>query len=133
MDGMPIAYHDPEHPTRMSDHVRLPPAGRLEAIVTGPAEGAHSHLISRCVDTGSTGDPNPGMILADISPRSGARSTPKPSENSVAPNVKIVDLAAEEKVPPRFTVLFTEDSNGFYINGKKFAMDDAPSISIGKS
>ena len=128
MDGMPLAYHDPEHPKRMSEHVLLPPAGRLEAIVTGPAEGSRSHLISRCVDTGTTGDPNPAMVLADISPRSGARSTPKTSESSLAPNAKIVDLAAEEKVPPRFTVIFSEDSNGFYINSKKFAKDDAPMV-----
>src|ERR1700692_3800300 len=35
MDGMPIARHDPDHRTRTADHVSLPPAGRLEAIVTG--------------------------------------------------------------------------------------------------
>jgi FtsP/CotA-like multicopper oxidase with cupredoxin domain len=128
IDGMPIAYHDPEHPTRMSDHYRLPPAGRLEVIVKGPAEGTHSHLISRCVDTGTTGDPNPAMILADIRPKPGARATHKISETSAPPSVKIVDLAAEEKVPPRFSVIFSEDSNGFYINGKKFAMDDAPMV-----
>jgi suppressor of ftsI len=33
MDGMPIARHDPGHPTRVADHVLLPPVGRLEAIV----------------------------------------------------------------------------------------------------
>jgi suppressor of ftsI len=37
-----------------------------------------------------------------------------------------VDLAAEEKVPARFVVKFTEDSRGSYINGKKFATDDTP-------
>ena len=36
MDGMPIVRHDPNHPKRIADHVLLPPAGRLEAIVTGP-------------------------------------------------------------------------------------------------
>src|SRR6202049_1964537 len=35
MDGEPIAQHDPDHPTRRADHVLLPPAGRLAAIVTG--------------------------------------------------------------------------------------------------
>src|SRR6267154_4806790 len=37
MDGMPIARHDPVHPTRVAGHVLLPPAGRVEAIVTGQA------------------------------------------------------------------------------------------------
>src|SRR5882762_8002341 len=59
MDGEPIARHDPDHRTRVADHVLLPPAGRLEAIVTGPAAGMPQRLISRCVDTGPDGDPNP--------------------------------------------------------------------------
>jgi FtsP/CotA-like multicopper oxidase with cupredoxin domain len=29
---------------------------------------------------------------------------------------------------PDFTVVFSEDKNGFYINGKKFAMDSAPML-----
>src|SRR5246127_2266489 len=32
MDGMPVARHDPDHPTRISGHVLLPPAGRGEGI-----------------------------------------------------------------------------------------------------
>src|SRR5438105_1181200 len=43
MDGMPIAIHDPNHRTRTVDHVLLPPAGRLEAIVIGPAAGTPRH------------------------------------------------------------------------------------------
>jgi FtsP/CotA-like multicopper oxidase with cupredoxin domain len=128
MDGMPIAQHDPRHPTRMADHVLLPPAGRLEAIVTGPSAGAPQRLISRCVDTGPDGDPNPSMILADIAPRPATDATPKLSKSSVRPDVRELDLAAEEKAPPRFTVTFTEDKNGFYINGEKFAPDAAPMV-----
>src|ERR1700692_1747799 len=52
MDGVPIVQHDPEHPTRSADHVLLPPAGRLEAIVAGPAGDTPGRLVSRCVDTG---------------------------------------------------------------------------------
>jgi suppressor of ftsI len=128
MDGMPIAQHDPHHATGMADHVLLPPAGRLEAIVTGPAPGAPRHLLSRCVDTGPDGDPNPSMVLADIAPRSAAGSIPRLSKSSLPPDVKELDLAAEEKAPPRFTVTFTEDKNGFYINTEKFAPDAAPMV-----
>src|SRR5258708_27811771 len=39
MDGMPIAWHDPDHRTRTAEHGSLPPAGRLEAMVTGPTTG----------------------------------------------------------------------------------------------
>src|SRR6266446_3626743 len=128
MDGMPIALHDPNHRTRITDHVLLPPAGRLEAIVTGPAAGMPRRLISRCVDTGPDGDPNPAMVLADIVPRPTTESTPKVLESSRKPDVKILDLAAEEKAPPRFIVTFTEDKKGFYINGEKFAPDAAPMV-----
>jgi suppressor of ftsI len=127
MDGEPIAQHDPDHRTRTSGRVLLPPAGRLEAIVTGPAAGT-GRLITHCVDTGPAGDPNPAMVLADIVPRSGAGSAAKISETSVKPALNPVDLAAEEKTSPRFTVTFTEDKNGFYINDEKFAPDAAPMV-----
>ncbi len=41
---------------------------------------------------------------------------------------RYLDLAAEEKAPPRFVVVFTEDKNGFYINGEKFTTDAAPMV-----
>ena len=128
MDGVPIVQHDPEHPTRSADHVLLPPAGRLEAIVTGPAGDTPRRLVSRCVDTGPEGDPNSAMVLADIVPRPAAHSTPKVLESTRKPDVNILDLAAEEKAPPRFIVIFTEDKKGFYINGEKFAPDAAPMV-----
>jgi len=128
MDGMPIALHDPNRGTRIVDHVLLPPAGRLEAIVTGPAAGTARHLVSRCVDTGPDGDPNPAMVLADIVPRSATDSPAIARKSSLKPEFKALDLTAEEKAPPRFTVTFTEDKKGFYINGKKFTPDAAPMV-----
>jgi suppressor of ftsI len=128
MDGSPIAQHFPHHRTQSADHVLLPPAGRLEAIVTGPAAGAPRRLVSRCVDTGPDGDPNPAMVLADIVPRSAAASTPKVLASSRKPDRKPLDLTAEEMAPPQFVVTFTEDKKGFYINGEKFSPDAAPML-----
>jgi FtsP/CotA-like multicopper oxidase with cupredoxin domain len=128
MDGSPIAQHFPHHRTRSADHVLLPPAGRLEAIVTGPAAGAPRRLISRCVDTGPDGDPNPAMVLADIVPRPAAASTPKVLASSRKPDRKTLDLTAEEMAPPQFVVTFTEDKRGFYINGERFSPDAAPML-----
>jgi suppressor of ftsI len=128
MDGIPIALHDPNHPTRTVDHVLLPPAGRLEAIVTGPAAGTPRRLVSRCVDTGPDGDPNPAMVLADIVPRRATGPIPKVSQNSDKPAPKTLNLAAEEEAPPRFIVTFTEDQKGFYINREKFVPDAAPMV-----
>ena len=91
LDGMPLAYHDPKIPTSTTNHLLLAPAGRLEAIVTGPPAGTHSALRTLCVDTGPDGDPNPEMVLADVVPptsdrassnraaRAGARCRPPPA------------------------------------------------------
>jgi suppressor of ftsI len=66
LDGMPLAFHDPKRRTDSVDHVFLPPAARVEAIVTGPKVGAHASLRTLCIDTGPDGDLNPAMALADL-------------------------------------------------------------------
>jgi suppressor of ftsI len=128
MDGMPLAEHDSQHRTRNADHVLLPPAGRVESIVTGPAANAPHKLISRCVDTGADGDPNPQMVLADIVPRQSTASPLKSSQRPIRPEFKSLDLTTEEKAPPQFVMIFTEDKNGFYINGKKFEPNAEPLV-----
>jgi FtsP/CotA-like multicopper oxidase with cupredoxin domain len=127
LDGMPLAYHDPRHSTRVVDHVLVPPAGRVEAIVSGPAAGRQTVLRTRCVDTGPLGDPNVGMVLADVLPveQSTGLRTAQPSDRH-RPEYKVVHLGGVEKSPPDFVVTFTEDKNGFYINGQKFAPDAQP-------
>jgi len=130
LDGMPLAYHEPEGPTRTTDHLLLAPAGRLEAIVTGPPPGTHSALRTLCVDTGPDGDPNPEMVLADLVQRG---SDPPPEQvhtiDNRQPLYKPIDVELLKKVAPNFIVTFTEDKNGFYINGRKFAPDASPMTS----
>ena len=139
LDGMPLAYRDPKHPTRTTDHLLVAPGGRLEAIVTGPPSGAHGTLRTLCVDTGPVGDPNPEMVLADlVSPgpnqtdvysrsRQGRRISNRP------PIYKPIDIEPLKKTAPDFVVTFTEDKNGFYINGQKFSPNASPmtSASVG--
>ncbi len=135
LDGMPLAYHDPEAQTRTTSHLLLAPAGRLEAIVTGPPSGTHSVLRTLCVDTGPDGDPNPGMVLADlVQPGSDRPSSNPPPEQVHAidgrpPLYKPIDVEPLKKVAPDFIVTFTEDKNGFYINDRKFAPDASPMTS----
>jgi FtsP/CotA-like multicopper oxidase with cupredoxin domain len=137
LDGMPLAYHDPQHPARTTNHVLLAPAGRVEAIVTGPAAGARRALRTLCVDTGPAGDPNPGMVLADLIQPNPERASsdqhnadPRPEPNRVVeplhPRYKPINVEPLKTRSPNFVVIFTEDKNGFYINGQKFAMDAAP-------
>jgi suppressor of ftsI len=129
-DGMPLTFHDPKRKTELVDHILLPPAGRVEAIVTGPRTDAKVSLRSRCFDTGADGDPNPAMVIADLV--SGPASHPEvfsAQMNPVAPVYKPVSsrtLSGVEKRQPDYTVTFTEDKHGFYINGKKYGPDDPP-------
>jgi suppressor of ftsI len=132
LDGVPLAFHDPSIRTRSMSHVLLPPAGRVEAIVTGPPANSHAALHSRCFDTGPDGDPNPGMVLADIV----SATTPNvqlrpaaggaPIHATFSPAV-LKDVEASE---PQFVVNFTEDKQGFYINGRKFEMDSGPMVTV---
>ena len=127
LDGMPLAYHDRKNPTKIVDHALVPPAGRLEAIVTGPSASAHSALRTRCVDTGPDGDPNPAMVLADIRPGSSPPLVKHAAKRDVRPpQYKQIDLRAFETSQPDFVVSFTEDKNGFYINDQKYAPESAP-------
>jgi suppressor of ftsI len=137
LDGMPVTYHEPQHPTTATDHILVSPAGRLEAIVTGPTPGTHSALRTLCVDTGPAGDPNPEMVLADVVPAnsdqvgSHQQSSNAPPDEVHAtdhrpPLYKPIDVEPLKKTTPDFTVIFTEDKNGFYINGQKFALDAGP-------
>jgi FtsP/CotA-like multicopper oxidase with cupredoxin domain len=83
------------------------------------------------VDTGPEGDPNPGMILADVS------STPTPplppaELTGVAAGRQAAVTRAEiqriEREPPSFTAVFTEDKQGFYINGRTYSADAEPMV-----
>jgi FtsP/CotA-like multicopper oxidase with cupredoxin domain len=128
MDGVPLALHDPDHPTQRASHFLLPPAGRLEAIVTGPPEGVHRVLRTRCVDTGTAGDPNPEMVLADIVAGHRKVAALPPAAAAAARSHQNADVEAKKKSVPDFLLTFTEDKNGFYINGEKFAPDAKPMV-----
>jgi FtsP/CotA-like multicopper oxidase with cupredoxin domain len=128
LDGMPLAYHNPHRPVRVADHVLLPPASRLEAVVTGPPAGSRAALRTGCVDAGPDGDPTPAMVLADINPTSSS-SQPRHSSNFSAgrPSAhKEPQLASLESMPPHFVAVFTEDKKGFYINSQRYEPDAAP-------
>jgi FtsP/CotA-like multicopper oxidase with cupredoxin domain len=144
LDGMPLAYHEPEAPTRSTNHLLLAPAGRVEAIVTGPPPGTHTVLRTLCVDAGPDGDPNPEMVLADlVQPNTDQHNTDQPRSDRLTANPQPEQVHAMDARPPRhrpidvaslvkkraepdFTVTFTEDKNGFYINGRKYAPDAGP-------
>lgn len=133
LDGMPLSYHDPQRRTEKLDHVLVPPAGRVEAIVVGPPANVRATLSTRCVDTGKDGDANSAMVIADIGPaKAPLRPHPLPSSGGLAifkhPSRQQMRMLKHSN--PDFTVTFTEDKAGFYINGQKFSMQDAPMLHV---
>lgn len=132
LDGEPLAYRNASRRTMRVQHLLVPPAGRVEAIVTGPAAGTHAALRTACVNTGPDGDINAGQVLADVVPQPVAgeplRTVPVSSQAPVYKSV--AGVAAEERTKPRFTVVFTEHDHRFYINGRTFTMDAAPMATV---
>src|ERR1700719_3597480 len=132
LDGMPLAYHDPSIRTRSMSHVLVPPAGRVEAIVTGPSADSQVALRTRCFDTGPDGDSNPAMVLADIvsAKPSSLQARPALGGSPVYATLSPTTLKRVEASDPQFVVTFTEDKQGFYINGKKFEMNAGPMLTV---
>ena len=132
LDGMPLAYHDPSIRTRSMSHVLLPPGGRVEAIVTGPSAKAQVALRSRCFDTGPDGDSNPEMVLADILSASPSKLPARPALGGapVYSSFPPAELRRVEATAPDFVVTFTEDKEGFYVNGQKFEMNSGPMLTV---
>jgi suppressor of ftsI len=136
LDGMPLGYHNPHHRTESVQHVLLAPAGRLEAIVTGPAVGAKASLRSLCVNTGADGDPNPAMVIADLD-AAGQKTVSTQTAPSAANSQKAIyrpislhSIRKLENDKAAFVVNFTEDKRGFYINGKKYGPSDDPMVTV---
>jgi FtsP/CotA-like multicopper oxidase with cupredoxin domain len=132
LDGMPLAYHDPSIRIRSMSHVLLPPGGRVEAIVTGPTADARAVLRSRCFDTGPDGDPNPEMVLADILSTSPSKLPARPALGGAPGHSSFppAELQRVEATAPDFVVTFTEDKEGFYVNGRKFEMNSGPMLTV---
>lgn len=133
LDGMPLNFHDPTRRSGLMNHILVPPAGRVEAIVTGPAASQHATLNTRCINTGPDGDANPTMVLADLVNNSTSASDspfiPSPGAPVYRP-LSPSTLTAIEHQKVDFVVTFTEDKLGFYINGKKHAPQAAPMITV---
>jgi suppressor of ftsI len=137
LDGMPLGFHNPAHHVEFASHILVPPGGRVEAIVTGPKPGARASLRTRCFDTGRDRNANPAMVLADMvnvaQPGPKPPTTPVDVRLSTPKSMSPTLVERVENGSPDFVVQFSEDKNGFYINGRKFRPSDPPmtTVSVG--
>jgi FtsP/CotA-like multicopper oxidase with cupredoxin domain len=115
-----------------AQHVFVPPAGRVEAIVTGPPAGAHVTLRTLCVNKGPAGGVNQASILADIVPASPSDQAMQAVPVSSQPPVYKSDagVSVAEAKPPQFVVHFTEGNHRYYINGKVFSPNAKPMVTV---
>ena len=133
MDGMPLSYHGQHGTKQKVDHVLVSPAGRVEAIVTGPTSGSTATLGTRCVNTGPDGDANPAMVIADVGPakvNTPTQTVPVVAGPAVYRQPSRQEIQKLERSAPDFTVRFTEDRSSFYINGQKFSMQGGPMLRV---
>jgi FtsP/CotA-like multicopper oxidase with cupredoxin domain len=73
------------------------------------------------------------MVIADVGQTEATSQTPSvPAilQPAVYKDLSRQDIQKVESTKPDFVVKFTEDKNGFYINGHKFSMQDAPMLRI---
>jgi FtsP/CotA-like multicopper oxidase with cupredoxin domain len=68
IDGVPVNLSGPDaRHVAYSDHVGIPPGGRVEFLITAPAAGETALLMTRSVDTGANGDNDPNRALLTLS------------------------------------------------------------------
>jgi FtsP/CotA-like multicopper oxidase with cupredoxin domain len=126
VDGYPVATYPGNRAVVWTTHVIVPPAGRAEFIVTGLA--MPTVLRTRCYDSGAAGDRDPEAVLATLR-NDGATAIPTPLTLSDAadPSERSAPIPAARPVVER-KIALTEDANGFYINGRAFAMGAPPAV-----
>jgi FtsP/CotA-like multicopper oxidase with cupredoxin domain len=67
LDGIPIHNKDlPQSHSIRLNHLGVPPGGRIEFVLGGPAAGSKASLVTRGVNTGAMGENDPTRAIADI-------------------------------------------------------------------
>ena len=117
IDGVAIKQYPGGTEQDVSDIV-IPPAGRADVIVTGPKSGAA--LRTTCFDTGPAGDPNPPQVLAVVQNGTPAGLPAVPGPGATPRAHGTYDLPIGSAVAQHRTVAFSEDDNGFYLNGAAY-------------
>jgi FtsP/CotA-like multicopper oxidase with cupredoxin domain len=123
----------------------VPPAGRIEFLVSAPPLGQKLYLVSHAVDTGCTGDSVPerrlGVLTALPYTADAAQQAPAPSRTA-EPNMFAGLLA--RKTDHKRIIAFAEyprpgdeDQTDFYIAERRpglalvpYKMDDTPTITV---
>ena len=86
LDGVPVdANGDAKNHLLWQNHLGIPPGGRIEFVVKGPAEGTPASLVTRSVNTGAIGENDPSRPLATIVAKQDASEPPSKLPQSAGP------------------------------------------------
>ena len=125
-DGYALDTYPGNPSTLRMKTIVLPPAGRVEFVVTGPSSG-QAKFRSLCFDTGPNGDPDPPLVLATLTaPKRGDARRPAQAlraGRTLPPNAYDVPLPPPAAVR---TVVLSEKGKKFFINGKAYRMGAPP-------
>ena len=124
IDGVAIKQYPGATEQNVKDVV-IPPAGRADFIVTGPAQGGAAFRTS-CFDTGPGGDPNPPQVLGVITSGTPSLLPAVPAPGATPRARGTYDEAIGAGIAQERTVAFSEDDNGFYLNGKAYVPTGPP-------
>jgi FtsP/CotA-like multicopper oxidase with cupredoxin domain len=128
IDGFAYDTNPSNPPTFTEKTVTIPPAGRAEFVVTGPASG-HAKFRTLCYNTGPNGDADPYLYLAHIQApkhRDGGDFSKAPLSvgEPLPSNSYTTSLPAPSA---KRLVIFSENNKPhFFINGKSFSMHSPP-------
>ncbi|MBV9720172.1 MAG: multicopper oxidase domain-containing protein [Candidatus Eremiobacteraeota bacterium] len=128
IDGFPLDTWRATPPTLTESAAIVPPASRVEFVVTGP-RSPRAKFWTLCYDSGPAGDRDPKLELASLKP-----PTSRPSLKFQAPELLRAAAALPQNVytsqlPPvaaHRVVVFSEGNKHFFINHKAFSMSDPP-------
>jgi suppressor of ftsI len=129
IDGYALDTYPGTPPTLKESDVIIPPAGRAEFVVTGPASG-HAQFRTLCYNTGPDGDPDPYIELAHIVAPTHHHGGGDFSNQPLTVGQPLPQNAYTMALPPPATkrlVIFSEDGKPhFFINGKSFNIHAPP-------
>jgi FtsP/CotA-like multicopper oxidase with cupredoxin domain len=126
VDGYPLDTQPHGPKTMTVTHFVVAPAGRVEFVATPTKVTTLSTL---CYDSGPVGDQDPAQELVKFKP--GANAGPASAVSTGLPGA-FARVTPEALPPPAAhrVVVFTEDANGFYINGKAFEPSAKPTFVV---
>jgi FtsP/CotA-like multicopper oxidase with cupredoxin domain len=126
LDGIPIHNKDlPQSHSIRLNHLGVPPGGRIEFVMEGPAAGSKATLVTRGVNTGAMGENDPTRAIADIvakadapEPQSSLAKNPTPLPESSTTWLRDVNPVRTRKLFFSETPLDPKDPNSpttFYL------------------